>query len=66
MVTVRHHLPALGIWSPHGGKAPFVCIEPWIGACDTAGYEGLYADRDIVHSLLRGETFNNVYSIELM
>ncbi|MCF0194658.1 MAG: aldose 1-epimerase family protein [Bacteroidaceae bacterium] len=66
MVTVRHELPALGIWSPHGGKAPFVCIEPWIGACDTAEYKGLYADRDIVHSLLTGETFNTEYSIELM
>ena len=36
-VTVRFDAPLFGIWAPKGGKAPFVCIEPWYGRCDRAG-----------------------------
>ncbi|MCX6182373.1 MAG: aldose 1-epimerase family protein [Bacteroidetes bacterium] len=30
--------PHLGIWAPVG--APFVCLEPWHGVCDSVGYTG--------------------------
>ena len=24
----------LGVWTPNTCKAPFICIEPWIGCAD--------------------------------
>jgi len=35
--------PQFGIWAPVG--APFVCLEPWAGVCDVAGYNGEFKDR---------------------
>lgn len=35
--------PQFGIWAPVG--APFVCLEPWAGVCDEAGYNGEFKDR---------------------
>ncbi|MFM7022751.1 MAG: aldose 1-epimerase family protein [Flavobacteriales bacterium] len=35
--------PFLGIWAPVG--APFVCLEPWQGVCDTEGYSGEFKDK---------------------
>lgn len=64
MLTVKFDMPIVALWSPNGGKSPFVCIEPWCGNCDIEGYEGAYEDRDIINSLLPGEMFTNTYSIE--
>ena len=36
--------PVVGIWSPPTKNAPFICLEPWYGRCDRAGYEGDYRD----------------------
>ncbi len=33
----------LGIWTKPG--APFVCIEPWHGIADTAGFAGDFKDK---------------------
>ena len=57
--------PVVGIWSPPGKVAPFICLEPWYGRCDRAGYEGDYTDRDWVNSLAPGESFHSVYTIEI-
>lgn len=57
--------PVVGIWSPPGKVAPFICLEPWYGRCDRAGYEGDYIDRDWVNSLAPGESFHSVYTIEI-
>lgn len=65
MLRVRFDMPVIALWSPNGGKCPFVCIEPWCGGCDIEGYDGLYADRDIINALLPGETFKNTYSIDI-
>ena len=57
--------PVVGIWSPPGKVAPFICLEPWYGRCDRAGYEGDYTERDWVNSLAPGESFHSVYTIEI-
>ena len=57
--------PVVGIGSPPGKNAPFICLEPWYGRCDRAGYEGDYRDRDWVNLLAPGEKFSSVYTIEI-
>lgn len=57
--------PVVGIWSPPGKNAPFICLEPWYGRCDRAGYEGDYRDRDWVNRLAPGERFSSVFIIEI-
>ena len=57
--------PVLGLWSPPGMNAPFVCIEPWYGRCDRAGYEGEYKDKDWMNHLAPGERFSKSYTIEI-
>ena len=57
--------PVVGIWSPPGKVAPFICLEPWYGRCDRAGYEGDYTEKDWVNRLSPGESFHSVYTIEI-
>ncbi len=57
--------PVVGLWSPPAKNAPFICIEPWYGRCDRAGYEGDYRDKDWINRLTPGETFSSVYIIEI-
>lgn len=62
-LSVRFDAPVLGIWSPPGMNAPFICIEPWYGRCDRMEYEGEYKDKDWINTLEPGEKFSSVYSI---
>ena len=48
--------PLVGLWSPPGKNAPFVCIEPWYGRCDRAGFEGDFKEKDWMQLLSPGET----------
>jgi len=57
--------PVVGLWSPPCKNAPFICIEPWYGRCDRAGYEGDYRDKDWINRLAPGESFGSVYTIEI-
>lgn len=57
--------PVVGLWSPPSKNAPFICIEPWYGRCDRAGYDGDYRDKDWVNRLSPGEKFSSVYTIEI-
>ena len=57
--------PVVGLWSPPCKNAPFICIEPWYGRCDRAGYEGDYREKDWINRLAPGETFSSVYTIEI-
>ncbi len=54
-----------GLWSPPGKDAPFVCIEPWMGRCDYAGYEGDISGRDYINELAPGKSsaFRYVISV---
>ena len=66
VLALRFDAPVLGLWSPPGKDAPFVCIEPWYGRCDRAHYAGEYKDRDWVQHLGTGEVFHGGYTIEIM
>lgn len=64
-LKVTFDAPVVGIWSPPGKVAPFICLEPWYGRCDAVGYEGDYKDKDWVNRLAPGESFHSVYTIEI-
>lgn len=57
--------PVVGLWSPPTRNAPFICIEPWYGRCDRAGYEGDFREKDWINCLGAGEKFSSVYTIEI-
>ena len=62
-LTVQFNAPLFGIWSPPHRNAPFVCIEPWYGRCDTEGFDGDISERDFEQHLTPGERFDTEYSI---
>ncbi len=45
--------PYLGLWTKPG--APFICIEPWYGITDPAGFTGDFGDKPGVFTLAPGE-----------
>ena len=57
--------PVVGLWAPPTKNAPFICIEPWYGRCDRAGYEGDYREKDWINRLGAGERFSSVYTVEI-
>lgn len=64
-LSLSFDAPVVGIWSPPTKNAPFICIEPWYGRCDRAGYEGEFKDKDWINRLASGERFSSVYTIEI-
>lgn len=66
LLAVSFEHPVVGLWSPPGRRAPFVCIEPWFGRCDTYGFEGEFADREWSNTLAPAEVFNSTYTIEIL
>ena len=62
-VTVAFDAPLFGIWAPKGGKAPFVCIEPWYGRCDRADFNKKLEEREWGNELEPGEIFEKSYTI---
>ncbi len=65
-LSLTFDAPVVGIWSPPKENAPFVCIEPWYGRCDRAPFTGDYSEKDWINRLPAGETFNSVYTIEII
>ena len=55
--------PFLALWSPEKGGAPFICIEPWYGHADMAGYTGEFAERHGTNIIKPGEEFNASYRL---
>ena len=64
-LTLRWDAPLVGLWSPPGKNAPFVCIEPWYGRADRVNYDGTYEAKDYANRLAPHETFAVKYSIVL-
>ena len=64
-LSLKFDAPVIGIWSPPTKNAPFICLEPWYGRCDRAGYEGDYRDKDWMNRLAPGDKFSSVYTIEI-
>lgn len=65
-LQVRFDAPQLGIWSPAGKKAPFVCIEPWFGRCDRADFQGDLQEREYANCLEAGHSFSKEYVIDIL
>ena len=62
-LTVKMEAPLFGVWSPRTKNAPFICIEPWYGRCDRAGYEGDLKDREWGNLLAPGGVWKASYRI---
>lgn len=65
VVTLDFKAPAVGLWSPYGKNAPFICIEPWYGIHDHAGYTGKFKDKYLMNHLLPGASFMSEYTITI-
>ena len=64
-LSLKFTAPVVGLWSPPTKNAPFICIEPWYGRCDRAGYTGDYRQKDWVNRLESGKEFEGIYTIEI-
>lgn len=65
VVQLDFKAPAVGIWSPSGKHAPFVCIEPWYGIHDWAEFEGNFQEKYLMNQLLPGSSFMSEYIITI-
>ncbi len=63
-VTVSFDAPLVGVWSPTKKNAPFICIEPWYGRCDSTDFSGTLEQRLYNNELKVGEVFEASYTIE--
>lgn len=64
-VTVTFDAPLFGLWSPAGKRAPFICIEPWYGRCDSSDFHGELSEREWGNVLEAGKEFNASYTIDI-
>lgn len=62
-LTLRFQTPVIALWSPEGGNAPFLCIEPWNGCCDPADYDREFAGRPFMNRLEPGATFESGFEV---
>lgn len=65
VVTLDFKAPAVGIWSPAGKHAPFVCIEPWYGLHDWVEFKGDFREKYLMNKLLPGSSFMSEYTITI-
>lgn len=63
-LTVDFKTPLVGLWTPAGKDAPFVCIEPWYGRCDRENFDGELKDREWGNMLEPGEKFNGGFTVK--
>jgi len=56
---------AFGLWAPSKPGCPFVCIEPWCGITDRTGFTGDISEKDLIHTLRPGGTYDFSYRIVL-
>ncbi len=64
-LTITFDAPLFGLWSPAGKNAPFVCIEPWYGRCDSSEFNGTLEEREYINCLKPGEIFHQSYRITI-
>jgi galactose mutarotase-like enzyme len=56
--------PSLGIWTKP--KAPFICLEPWLGYADTTANSGNILEKEGIKIIEANEKFKLEYSITLL
>ena len=62
-VTLRcPDFPFLAVWA--NPKGPFICLEPWFGRTDEAGFAGTLEEKKGMESLAGGEKRAFAYEIE--
>ena len=64
-LSIKFQAPVVGIWSPPKKQAPFICIEPWFGRCDSEVFIGDLEEREYGNSLWGGAEFSTEYTIEI-
>lgn len=64
-LTVSFDAPLFGLWSPAKKNAPFICIEPWYGRCDSEEFAGTLEEREYGHTLEIGESFQAAFEIQV-
>lgn len=64
-VRVDFDTDIFGLWSPQEKRAPFLCIEPWYGRCDRAGFSGELQAREWGNTLPPAAVFERSFSITL-
>lgn len=64
-LTVEMDAPLFGVWSPVGKNAPFICIEPWYGRCDRAGFTGDLKEREWGNLLAAKQTWKAGFTISV-
>ena len=57
-------VPYLGLWAKPG--APYVCIEPWFGICDSENVSGKLTEKPAIMSLKPQEEFIFSYDITIL
>lgn len=62
-LTVDFSSPLVGVWSPVGKHAPFICIEPWYGRTDAVDFKGSLEEREYSNTLKAGEVFRKEFSV---
>ncbi len=63
IVSLSFDAPLVGLWSPPYKNAPFVCIEPWYGRCDSESFDGELKDRDYEEHIGSGKKCKADYMI---
>ena len=58
------NIPYLGIWAKPG--APYVCIEPWHGICDSYESKKDIKEKDGINSLDKNCEFSYTWSVEIL
>ena len=58
-----HNFCNLGIWTPPGKGAPFLCLEPWQGLPALAKDAWIFEEKEDVVFLPAGETFQAGYAM---
>lgn len=57
------NFPYFGIWTKN--KAPFICLEPWVGIADSIHSTGKLTEKEGIQFLEPIETFNKSYSFKI-
>lgn len=63
-LTVDFSSPLVGVWSPVGKHAPFICIEPWYGRTDAVDFKGSLEEREYSNTLEPGGTFQKEFTVK--
>lgn len=57
---------ALGIWTPVGKKAPFICLEPWNGINAMSNEDPEFSNKPFIRKVDVGETYTVSYSVHII